>query len=157
MESRQRIQAISFAHQRLQGNDTVEKLNLKDFLTDLINSIESASLQPGSSVKVRSNIENIVVSTEKAVPIGLILNELFTNALKYAFGPHLPGEIKIDLVSKSGKLEMVVADNGSGMQQETKGTGFGHQLVKSMTRQLKAEYFLNLESGVQHRFLIPLQ
>jgi two-component sensor histidine kinase len=155
-ESRQRIQAISFAHQRLYGNDTVEKLNLKSFLTDLIQSIQSSATDGDSEIIIKTNIEDITVSTEKAIPIGLIVNELLTNAFKYAFDPDPKGEINISLVKKTNRLELIIADNGKGMSDEIKGTGFGHQLVRSMTRQLKAEYLLSLTSGVQHEFLIPV-
>jgi two-component sensor histidine kinase/Tfp pilus assembly protein PilF len=154
-ESRQRIQAISFAHQRLQGNDTVEKLNLKSFLSDLIQSIQSSSLDVHSEILVETHIEEVIISTEKAVPIGLIVNELFTNAIKYAFGTKNSGTVKITLKKETGRLELEISDNGQGIQGNAKD-GFGHQLIKSMIRQLKAEYFLSLEPGVQHRFLIPL-
>lgn len=155
-ESRQRIQAISFAHQRLYGNDTVEKLNLKSFLTDLIQSIKSSGTDQNSNIRIDHVIDDITISTEKAIPIGLIVNELLTNAIKYAFDENTKGEIKISLKSKTDQLELIVADNGKGMSDEIKGTGFGHQLVKSMTRQLKAEYLLSLTSGVHHQFMIPI-
>lgn len=155
-ESRQRIQAISFAHQRLYGNDTVEKLSLKDFLTDLIQSIQSSATDVDLGIFITNNIEDITISTEKAVPIGLIVNELLTNSIKYAFAPGSSGKININLVKKQDQLELIVEDNGKGMSDEIKGTGFGHQLVKSMTRQLKAEYLLSLTSGVKHQFLIPV-
>jgi len=155
-ESRQRIQAISFAHQRLYGNDTVEKLNLKNFLTDLIQSIQSSATDADSGISINSNIEDITISTEKAVPIGLIVNELLTNSIKYAFPQGTDGEINILLSKSNGQLKLIVADNGKGMSDEIKGTGFGHQLVKSMTRQLKAEYLLSLTLGVKHQFLIPV-
>jgi two-component sensor histidine kinase len=155
-ESRQRIQAISFAHQRLYGNDTVEKLNLKSFINDLVQSIQSSSTETNSQIRILSVIDDITISTEKAVPIGLIVNELLTNAIKYAFEPDVPGEINIHVKKHAQTLELVVADNGKGMVEGIQGTGFGHQLVKSMTRQLKAEYLLSLTSGVEHRLMIPI-
>lgn len=156
LESRQRIQAISFAHQRLYGNDTVEKLNLKSFLTDLIQSIQSSSTNQESGITIVSSIHDMTITTEKAVPIGLIVNELLTNSIKYAFDPGSKGEIKIELKSENNRLKLTISDSGKGMNEEVQGTGFGHQLVKSMTRQLKAEYLLSLTSGVEHQFLIPI-
>ncbi len=155
-ESRQRIQAISFAHQRLYGDDTVEKLNLKSFLTDLSISIQSSSIHDSTHIKIIPQIEDISISTEKAIPIGLIVNELLTNSIKYAFRESAEGEIFIRLMNRGDQLELVIEDNGSGMKEEVEGTGFGHQLVKSMTRQLKAEYSLSLTSGVKHIFFIPI-
>jgi two-component sensor histidine kinase len=156
MESRQRIQAISFAHQRLYGNDTVEKLNLKSFLFDLIQSIQQSSLDEHSHIKIVPRLDEMDISTEKAIPIGLIMNELLTNAIKYAFNSHQGGTIVVNLTRQSNQVELVIGDNGAGMKENTEGTGFGHQLVKSMVRQLKAEYSLSLTPGVKHVFLIPL-
>jgi len=155
-ESKQRIQAISFAHQRLYGNDTVEKLHLKSFLHDLVQSIESSTLNNSSLIKIETVIEDIIITTEKAVPIGLIVNELLTNAIKYAFNENTSGIIKITLSKKNDLLELCIEDNGSGMKEEIQGTGFGHQLVKSLIRQLKAEYLLSLTSGVKHQLLIAI-
>jgi two-component sensor histidine kinase len=155
-ESRQRIQAISFAHQRLYGNDTVEKLHLKSFIGDLVQSIQASSTQTNSQIRIHSVIDDVTITTEKAVPIGLIVNELLTNAIKYAFDEDSPGEINLVLKRLDDSLELVISDNGKGMKEGIQGTGFGHQLVKSMTRQLKAEYLLSLTPGVQHRLIIPL-
>lgn len=154
-ESRKRIQAISFAHQRLQGNDTVEKLNLKNFLNDLIQSIKSSSMDENARINIEFTIADIDISTEKAVPIGLIINELLTNSIKYAFPHQQKGNIAISLAKEENKLILRIKDDGIGMLQEVQGTGFGHQLVKSMTRQLKAEYSLSLDSGVEHQLIIP--
>jgi two-component sensor histidine kinase/Tfp pilus assembly protein PilF len=156
LESRQRIQAISFAHQRLHGNDTVEKLNLKDFLGDLVQSIQLSAIDHTESIKINSELEDLTISTEKAIPIGLILNELLTNAIKYAFYPGATGTIHIHLKKQAAGIELIIEDNGKGMEEESQGTGFGHQLVKSMTRQLKAQYLLSLTSGVKHQFFIPV-
>jgi len=155
-ESRKRIQAISFAHQRLHGNDTVEKLNIKNFLNDLIQSIRSSSMNEDTDINLEFAVDDVSLSTEKAVPIGLIINELLTNSIKYAFPNLQKGCINISLNKEENILTLIIKDNGVGMQEVVQGTGFGHQLVKSMTRQLKAEYSLSLESGVKHQFIIPI-
>ncbi len=155
-ESMQRIQAISFAHQRLYGNETVEKLDLSGFVTELIHSIESSLVDGNSGIKINIDIDELSLSTEKAIPIGLIVNELLTNAIKYAFSETGHGLIRVSIKVKNPDLELVVEDNGKGMEDNVKGSGFGHQLVKSMTRQLKAKYSISLERGVKHIFMIPL-
>ena len=82
-------------------------------------------------------MEQLDVDIDKAVPLGLIVNELLTNTLKYAFPQRQAGRVQIKLhKQKDGVLQLEVSDNGIGKSGVTHGTGFGGQLVALLTQQL---------------------
>jgi two-component sensor histidine kinase len=75
-------------------------------------------------------------ATDLAIPIGLIVNELVTNALKYAFPSDTNGTITVVLKRASGELHLTVADNGRGVDTRRADSGLGGRLVEGFTRQL---------------------
>lgn len=82
-------------------------------------------------------MDKLNVDIDTAVPLGLIVNELLTNTLKYAFTQEQNGIVSISLEKQSnGSLHLEVADNGKGKSGVTKGTGFGSQLIVLLTKQL---------------------
>ena len=87
-------------------------------------------------------MDNLELDVDTAVPIGLIVNELLTNALKYAFPENAKGNISISLLKTNPEiLTLKVVDNGIGKIKgiAPKGTGFGSQLIKLLTKQLNGE------------------
>ncbi|MCY7330235.1 MAG: sensor histidine kinase, partial [Saprospiraceae bacterium] len=90
---------------------------------------------------------------DTAVPLGLIVNELLTNTLKYAFPNGQKGQVQIKLERKSDNiLHMEVADNGVGKSGVTQGTGFGGQLVALLTRQLSGSMREEVKNGTTVSF-----
>ncbi len=156
LESRKRIQSISFAHQQLYGNSSVEKLSLENFLKELVASIRESSLATDSKIDIELHMDEINVGTDVAIPIGLIVNELLTNSLKYAFSNDENGKVIITIRKVSNTLELTIEDNGRGMAENSSNNGFGHQLVKSMAKQLKAAYHSTSKEGLKHFFSIPV-
>ena len=94
------------------------------------------------------------MDVDTAIPIGLIVNELFTNALKYAFPDNRKGLIKISLIESGNQLHLEVSDNGIGKNYYNKmeGTGFGSQLIELLTRQLEGKMSLSVKKGTAVSF-----
>jgi two-component sensor histidine kinase len=95
------------------------------------------------------------LDADTAVPLGLIVNELLTNSLKYAFPNKYKGEITIVLDKKSPhEIQLLVKDNGIGQTQRepVKGTGFGKKLIDLLTRQLDGTMKVIYTSGTQYLF-----
>ena len=84
---------------------------------------------------------------EKAIPIGLIVNELLTNAIKYAFAPNTKGRVLVTLKREPGRLRLTVADDGGGFDPKRADSGLGGRLVEGFAQQLGGQ--LERESGKQ--------
>ena len=96
----------------------------------------------------------IELDVDRAIPIGLIVNELVTNALKYAFPEKREGTISIRLTEVEGHLHLKVADDGVGLADSKKiqGTGFGTQLISLLTQQMDGKMSLTSQPGTEVSF-----
>jgi len=99
-------------------------------------------------------MDPLELDVDRAVPIGLIVNELITNSLKYAFPDGREGKILISLKKDQDHLYLKVADDGAGMKKNnpTLGTGFGTQLVALLTKQLDGKMTLSTQKGTELYF-----
>jgi two-component sensor histidine kinase len=129
-----RVQVIANAHDRLQPGGGPGEINLRDYLDDLCRSLGD-SLRGLRPVAVRVDAEPITAGTDKAVPLGLIVNELVTNAFKYAFPDGAEGLVQVILRRVgNGTVELTVRDNGIGCDSPREG--LGSRLVRLLIQQL---------------------
>jgi two-component sensor histidine kinase len=136
------IIAMSMAHEQLSPTRTGEVVALNVYLQALVTSF--AVTADAISIEVVS--DDIDVSIEQAVPIGLIMNELLTNSIKHAFGPK-GGSIRVDLhASAQGLARLIVSDNGKGLGSHA-GAGSGLRLIRSLADQLRGEIVQNSSSA----------
>ncbi len=136
--SQNRVQSMGIIHQKLYQGENLGSIEMKDYFLNLGESILD-TYNADDKVKIEYAMDNLELDVDTAVPIGLIVNELLTNALKYAFPESSKGNISISLSkSNSETLTLKVADNGIGKITglDSKGTGFGSQLIKLLTQQL---------------------
>lgn len=125
---------------------------MKDYFLNLSESILD-SFGADERVKIELSMEKLDVDIDTAVPLGLIVNELLTNTVKYAFPKGTNGNVIIRLEKKAnGILHLEVSDNGAGKSGLTHGTGFGGQLVSLLTRQLNGSMKEEAENGTRFYF-----
>jgi two-component sensor histidine kinase len=136
LASQNRVHSIGIVHQKLYQGENLGAIEMKDYFINLSESIlDSFSAQKKVQVECVMNTLNVDIDT--AVPLGLIVNELLTNTIKYAFPEGRSGKVQIRLEQgANGNLQMQVSDNGVGKSGTINGTGFGGQLVSLLTRQL---------------------
>ena len=146
-----RINAIAELHQFLYQGDDVEKVNLEQYINSLVDGLKHSVKQ--KELQISTSIMPLYLDVKTAVPVGLIVNELVTNALKYAFKGSEKGEISVCLNKQENQLILEVLDNGQGMSKE-ETTSFGTKMIRSLCRQLKAKWELKSENGVKHTFII---
>lgn len=134
-----RIEALSTVHRRLYQSDDVATFDVADFARDLVTDLVAASSR---NLSPRLDLEPTIVSAEKAAPLALIVNELVTNAIKHAFvgrDAEEPGTLSVRLAKPDGVLRIEVADDGVGLNGSTGADTFGVRLIRSLTKQLKAD------------------
>jgi two-component sensor histidine kinase/tetratricopeptide (TPR) repeat protein len=136
LESQNRVNSIGIVHQKLYQGKNLGAIEMKDYFLNLSeNILDSLGAENKVSLNLAMNQLNLDIDT--AVPLGLIINELLTNTVKYAFPENSKGTVTIKLQKQSNNiLHLEVADNGTGKSEAVKGTGFGSQLISLLTRQL---------------------
>lgn len=138
-ETQSRIAAIAQVHQRLYTSPDVATVDLDAYLRGLTEELETAMRAAGRGASIRLDLDPVKVPTDKAVPIGVIVTELVTNAFKYAYAPGADGEVRVTLRRQAAeRLRLEVTDDGVGLGGETKGTGLGSRIVTAMASTLKA-------------------
>ena len=136
-ESQNRVNSIGIVHQKLYQGVNLGAVEMKDYLLNLSESILDSFGATGK-INLELAMEHLDLDIDTAVPLGLIINELITNTVKYAFPNDQNGTLTIKLEKQIEKnmLHLVVSDNGVGKSGNIQGTGFGGQLISLLTNQL---------------------
>jgi two-component sensor histidine kinase len=151
-ESQQRIQAMSLIHQKLYQSENMSRIDMADYIHELVDYLRD-SLLTDRRIQFHFKLDRIFLGVNHAVPIGLILNEAITNAIKYAFPPNRNGNISISFtIDKTGEtcLVLVVTDDGMGLPagfDENTGNTMGMHLMKGLVRDIDGHFTICSCSG----------
>jgi PAS domain S-box-containing protein len=154
-ESQGRVKSMAIIHEKLYQSSSLTNINFKEYIEKLILDIFYSYGILKSSIESVLDIKDINLNIDTAIPLGLIINELVTNSVKYAF-PELSGKIFVKLMSKNDQLELTIADNGIGIPEgvdlENSKT-LGLQLVNSLVTQLEGELKRDLSNGTEFKII----
>ncbi|EAR01682.1 sensor histidine kinase [Maribacter sp. HTCC2170] len=146
-KSRHRIQSMSMVHQKLYQEKSLSSIEMKSYFENLANYIVNV-FDAQNRIEIIFEMEEIELDVDSAIPIGLIVNELLTNSMKYAFPDNAKGMVSVHLKKKESQLFLKVSDNGIGKRgSDNIGTGFGTKLIQLLTRQLDGKMDLDIENG----------
>lgn len=151
-ESQSRVQTMSLIHQNLYQTDSLARIDMRRYLAELLDAIQRTFRDEAAAVEVELAIEPVQLNTHTAVPLGLIVNELVTNALKYAF-PNVPDKHLLVRLQPEGPatFRLTVADNGIGMPalnlEEIESLGL--RLVIGLLDQIGATFSIHREAGTR--------
>ena len=115
--SQSRVYAMSAVHEMLHGSENLSEIDLKSYLSKITTSIYQTYSADHKKVKLNSNVENIPINLNQAYPLGLIINELISNSLKYAFPDDREGEIKVSIKKQDKELKLIIMDDGVGVPE----------------------------------------
>lgn len=155
-ETQNRVHSMGMIHNRLYQGKNMTSIEMKDFFDNLgafiINTFDASE-----RIHFTSKMSRLELDVDWAIPIGLIVNELISNSLKYAFPGNVSGEIVVNLEEKNNHLFLSVSDNGIGMTDHPKimGSGFGSELIRLLTIQLEGE--MRLESSLGTNIIFEFQ
>ena len=161
INSQSRVQTMALIHERLYQSDNLSKVNFAEYIPALVDSLFSTYKTGSQEVDLQIDVEELMIELDQAIPCGLIVNELMSNALKYAFPEERSGTIVVQLHAlEDNMLELNVSDNGIGLPEEVgleaKST-LGWQLLNILTRQMRgALEVLERRQGVHFRITFPL-
>lgn len=153
LASQNRVQSMGIIHQKLYQGTNLGAIEMKDYFVNLGEGVLD-TFNAEDKVTIECVMEELNLDVDTAVPIGLIVNELLTNSLKYAFPEGTQGIIHISLTNKIEGLSLKVSDNGVGKTEGAtpKGTGFGTQLIALLTQQLNGTLSEENKSGTAIEF-----
>lgn len=153
-KSQVRINSIALIHQNLYNSPNLSKVNFNDYLEQLLSSIISIQTDKTDKINFNINTNKISFDAQTAIPLGLILNELISNSLKYAFpNDEEFGQINISLIDE-GKNEYSIfyEDNGIGyLDSEIKSSSIGIKLVTLLAEQLNGNISHSNDDGTKYK------
>ncbi|MFZ6663582.1 tetratricopeptide repeat protein [Peijinzhouia sedimentorum] len=157
-ESQNRVQSMGIIHQNLYQGENLAAIEMKNYFENLGGFIID-SFDMTDRVVFECEMERMELNVDRAIPIGLIVNEIITNSLKYAFPNGRQGIIGISMREENSILHLSITDNGVGFSEnpQVKGTGFGTQLIELLTRQLDGKMKLNKQLGTEVVFEFQLE
>ena len=151
-ESRQRMFAMSLIHQKLYQAEQLTLVNMANYIPELVDFLKD-SFADGDRIRFELRVCPIDLDISQAIPVGLILNELITNAIKYAFENKARGTINIILAMQDDSaITLSVADNGKGLpggSMEFSKNTMGMQLIQTLTDQLRGSVSFTNSNGLQ--------
>lgn len=141
-EAQLRVKAVAAVHDRLYRSEDISSVELGSFIDILCRGVEGSFAKGDAAVAIEVDTVPVTVGNDRAVPIGLILNELLTNALKYAY-PQGGGMIRVGLTAdEDGLCVLTVADDGVGVPadfEHRSASSLGYRIINGLARQLDAE------------------
>ena len=152
-ESQNRIKSMSFIHESLYQTTNFSSIKFYEYIEKLSrNLVQTYAFE--KDIKLETKLEKVDVSLDQAIPCGLILNELISNALKYAFvGDKNGGTLKIVLSEKEENISITIEDNGVGIPDDLdveNTDSLGLQLVFTLIEQLEGTISLNTKTGTKY-------
>jgi len=157
-DSQSRIKSMALVHERLYRSGDLSKVPITEYISKLTSDLVRA-FGYERRVRVYVDLDEASLEIDKAIPFGLILNELITNCLRHAFPGDRNGEVHVELGLCGNRLELTVGDNGVGIPDDVdiyrpKSTGM--VLVQSLVKQLKGTLEIKVEGGTRFRICIGI-
>jgi len=153
-ESQNRVQSMSLVHERLYQSNDLAHINFHDYIANLADALYQSHGIDNTDIALEINIKNLFLNIEMAIPCGLLINELLSNALKHAFPHTFKGkpQIKIEMNKNRDKtIDLIFSDNGIGIPEGfdiRKTESLGLELVTVLVEgQLEGNITLNREQG----------
>ncbi|MFN0014346.1 MAG: histidine kinase dimerization/phosphoacceptor domain -containing protein [Saprospiraceae bacterium] len=152
-----RVQAMAFIHQNLYLEEASNTVDMPDYIAMLSSHLFGAYNIRPDSIRLDLSVEPMRLHTDTAIPLGMILNELISNALKYAFKERGTGTISVFLERKGPQLWLRVSDDGIGLPPNfdpESSTSFGYEMIRAFAQKLKASLLLDGSKGTDVQLFI---
>jgi len=160
-ECQNRVSSMALIHEQLYESENFAKIDFAEYIHNLIANLSSSYETYECIIEWKINIDNIFLDLDEAIPCALIINELVSNSLKYAFPKRDRGEIIINFRQlDENSLCLTIKDNGIGIPQDLdldNTNTLGLQLVKALTEQLQGNLVLNRNQGTEFKILFEEQ
>jgi two-component sensor histidine kinase len=141
---------MALIHQNLYSEGNIKGIQVKDYINNLVQTLCASYNISNDRIKVNASIDNLNLDVDTMIPLGLVVNELVSNAFKYAFKENQQGELDIVLKEEADKLHLHVKDNGVGFPEglDVKNSkSFGLKMIRAFAQKLKAKLDIYNDNG----------
>ena len=159
-ESQNRIKAMSFIHESLYRSDDFSFVNFSSYINSLSSNLVQTYIIKHANINLELDLGDVNLNLDQAIPCGLIINELVSNSIKYAFPFNRKGKIRIELIKEGNKINLKVSDNGVGLPSnlDVENTDtLGLQLVYTLVSQLDGDIKVINKKGTTFLFNFTIQ
>jgi PAS domain S-box-containing protein len=155
-----RVMAMSMVHEKLYQAQNLVSIDFLSFAQSLVGFLNQLAIGAKAGGAVEVSGTSLALSIDQAIPLGLVLNELVTNSLKYAFPEGRSGRVSVRIMADGpGAARIVVADDGSGLPEGTdleKAAGLGFRIVRMLVDQLHGSFQIESRGGLRVTVRFPL-
>lgn len=159
-DSQHRMQTISLVHQKLYQSETVGLVNMKVYISELTDYLQE-SFNTGKYLRFDLQIASIELDVLQAIPLGLILNEAISNAIKYAFPGNTEGKVTISFnETNKHQYQLIIIDNGVGLPaglDVQNSNSLGMNLMNGLSKQLEGTFSVESKKGIKLQISFPKQ
>ena len=156
-----RIRSMALIHERLYKSENLERIKAREYIQHLIEYLEGTYQTSNTNIEIKTDVENLFLNLDTAIPCGLIINELVSNCMKYAFNKNPSGTVLVSLQKlREEYLVLQVTDNGSGIPQDVNpldSPSLGLQLVNLLTKQINGVLEIDSNIGTSISISFPVQ
>jgi len=150
LESQNRIKSMAFVHESLYQTKDFSNINFSSYVENICSNLVHSYSNPDNPPELEMDLDSIQLNLDTAIPCGLIINELISNALKYAFKEKTNGKLMVQVKLTNNKLRIVIADNGRGLPPDIdfrNTESLGLQLVVTLVEQINGKISLETKKG----------
>ena len=158
MESKNRIKTMAIVHEELYRSPNLTNINFNDYLERLVSNLFYSYGANNKNIMPKFHLEEINIDIDTAIPCGLIVNELVTNSLKYAFIDDMKGNIEVNLDTNGNMYILRIADDGIGLSKDIDPENtetLGLQLVNGLIKQIDGYVEINRNHGTEFKITFP--
>ncbi len=158
-EGQSRVEAMFLIHERLYRDEQVTHIDMEHYIQQLLSSISYSFGFTEKDVELKTDVKLKPLEVDTAIPLGLIINELITNAFKHAFKDVKEPQLTISLNEKDEQLKLTILDNGPGLSaggKQKNELSFGMEMIRSLLKQLRGELKTSSQSGSCFEITLPL-
>lgn len=160
-ESQDRIKSMSFVHESLYQSKTLSEVNFAEYIQNITRNLYHSYARPEGGIDLQFDLESIYLNLDTSIPCGLIINEVVSNSLKYAFLGRERGVIAIQFAKLSdGKLKLIVSDDGIGLPDSfdiENAESLGLQLVTTLVTQISGQLEIDNSAGTKFTIVFKEQ
>lgn len=159
LDSQSRIESIALIHEKLYQTGNLAQVSFAEYIPGVVSNLVSSYDTYSQSIELEVEVERVFLDIDRAIPCGLLINELVSNSLKYAFPIHEIGHIKVSLqADENFHMTLIVQDDGIGLPEGfdiTQAESLGLQLVQDFVDQLKGKMQMDCSNGTEFRITFP--
>ena len=151
-ETKNRVNVMAMVHEEIYKSKDLGSIEVGDYIENLLKSLYRTYINDTELVKLEMDVEPINIGIDNAIPLGIIINELITNSLKYAFPEGKKGKVNLSLFSKNEDYILIESDNGIGIPDDIdfkNADTLGLQLVNTLVSQINGNIDLNRNNGTE--------